>query len=132
LSIKKIINLETKGDLRGSLISLEANKNIPFEIKRVYYIFDNAPGIERGFHAHHNLKQAVICMHGECTFVLDDGKVREDVLLNTKDKALFIEGFIWREIKKISIGAVIVVLASDYYDENDYVRNYEDFKGLAK
>lgn len=132
MSLVKFIDFEIKGDERGSLISLEGNKNVPFDIKRVYYIFDNVAGVQRGFHAHHNLKQVVICMHGECTFVLDNGKVREEVVLNSNNKALYIEDFIWREIKNFSPGAVLVVLASEYYDESDYIRNYEDFKRIVK
>lgn len=132
MSLVKFIDFEIKGDERGSLISLEGNKNVPFDIKRVYYIFDNVAGVERGFHAHHNLKQVVICMHGECTFVLDNGKVREEVVLNSKNKALYIEDFIWREMKNFSPGTVLVVLASEYYDESDYIRNYEDFKRISK
>lgn len=132
MSLVKFIDFEIKGDERGSLISLEGNKNVPFDIKRVYYIFDNLPGVERGFHAHHNLKQVVICMHGECTFVLDNGKVREEVTLNTKNKALYIEDFIWREMKNFSPGAVLVVLASEYYDESDYIRDYEEFKKAVR
>ncbi len=132
MSLAKLIDFKVMGDERGNLISLEGNKNVPFEIKRVYYIFDNIEGVERGFHAHHNLKQVVICMHGECTFILDDGKTREEVLLNSKKEGLFIEGFIWREMKNFSPGAVLVVLASEYYDEKDYIRNYEDFMRLKR
>jgi dTDP-4-dehydrorhamnose 3,5-epimerase-like enzyme len=132
MSIAKFIDFKIYGDERGSLVSLEGNKNVPFDIKRVYYIFDNVKNVERGFHAHHNLKQVVICMHGECTFVLDDGKTREEVVLNSKTHALYIEDFIWREMKNFSVDAVLVVLASDFYDESDYIRNYEEFKRIKK
>ena len=132
MSLAKFIHFEVMGDDRGNLVSLEENRNIPFDIKRVYYIFDNVVGVERGFHAHHNLKQVVICMHGECTFILDDGKTREEVLLNSKKQGLLIEGFIWREMKNFSPGAVLVVLASEHYDEKDYIRNYVDFKKLKE
>lgn len=123
----KVIDFKVMGDDRGNLVSLEGNKNIPFEIKRVYYIFDNAPGVERGFHAHKNLKQVVVCMNGSCTFVLDNGIEREEIVLNDRTKGLLVENFIWREMKNFTPGAVLVVLASEYYDENDYLRKYEDF-----
>ena len=132
MSLVKFIDFKVMGDERGNLISIEGNKNIPFDIKRVYYIFDNIAGVERGFHAHHNLKQVVICMHGSCTFVLDNGKTREEVVLNDKTKGLYIEDFIWREMKDFSPGAVLVVLASELYDEKDYVRNYEEFIRMKK
>ncbi len=130
MSLVKFIDFKVMGDHRGNLISLEGNKNIPFDIKRVYYIFDNIADVERGFHAHHNLKQVVICMHGECTFVLDNGITREEVVLNSKTQGLYIEDFIWREMKAFSPEAVLMVLASEHYDENDYIRNYEEFKRL--
>ncbi len=132
MSLIKYIDFISRGDNRGSLVSIEGNKNIPFDIKRVYYIYDTLPGVQRGFHAHHNLKQVVLCLSGQCTFVLDDGNTREEVVLNSKTKALFIEDFIWREMKDFSKDAVLVVLASDYYDESDYIRNYEDFKRLRR
>ena len=132
MKLVKLIKFDVKGDGRGCLVSVEGNKNIPFDIKRMYYIFNTQPGVERGFHAHHNLKQVVLCLSGECTFVLDNGKVKEEVVLSSKTEALYIEGFIWREMKNFSKDAVLVVLASEYYDEADYIRNYEDFKRLAK
>lgn len=127
-----MIDFKIMGDERGNLISLEGNKNIPFDIKRIYYIFDTLQGVERGFHAHRNLKQVVVCMSGSCTFTLDDGKTREEVVLNNKSQGLFIEGFVWREIKNFSPDAVLVVLASEHYDEKDYIRNYEDFLRMKK
>lgn len=131
MKLGKIIDFKIMGDDRGNLVSLEGNKNIPFDIKRVYYIFDNVAGVERGFHAHKNLKQVVVCLHGSCTFVLDDGKSREEVVLDNKSKGLFVSEFIWREMKNFSPGAVLVVLASEHYDEADYIRNYEDFKKMS-
>lgn len=132
MALSKMIDFKIMGDERGNLISLEGNKNIPFDIKRIYYIFDTLQGVERGFHAHRNLKQVVVCMSGSCTFTLDDGKTREEVVLNNKSQGLFIEGFVWREIKNFSPDAVLVVLASEHYDEKDYIRNYEDFLRMKK
>lgn len=127
-----VIELELIGDKRGSLISLEGNKNIPFDIKRVYYIFDTKDGVERGFHAHINLKQICIAVKGSCTFVLDDGKKREEIKLDNPNQGLFIEGLIWREMKDFSSDCVLVVLASEHYDESDYIRDYDNFLEKVK
>ena len=123
----KLIDWHIFGDKRGKLISLEAKKNIPFEIKRVYYIFDTLPNEERGFHAHKNMEQIIVAMDGACEFVLDDGKTRESVWLNRPDIGLYIGKSMWREMKNFSYGCKLMVLASDYYDENEYIRNYDEF-----
>lgn len=123
----KLLKFQTLGDDRGSLISLEENYNAPFNIQRVYYIFDTKEGVRRGYHAHIDLKQIAICVKGSCKFVLDDGKIREEVLLNTPNQGLLIEGLIWREMYDFSQDCVLVVLASEHYDENDYIRDYQQF-----
>jgi dTDP-4-dehydrorhamnose 3,5-epimerase-like enzyme len=122
-----LLNLEIKGDARGSLISLESQKNIPFEIKRVYYIFGTLPGVSRGFHAHKALEQIIVCISGSCRFVLDDGVKKEEVVLNSPEKSVLIKSMIWREMHDFSTDCIILVLASDYYDEGDYIRDYQDF-----
>jgi len=124
----KIVNFKTLGDERGSLIAIEEGYNAPFDIKRVYYIFDTKEGVERGFHAHINLEQICIAVKGSCTFTLDDGKKREEVKLDNPNEGLYIEGLIWREMKDFSPDCVLVVLASEHYDESDYLRVYEKFK----
>ena len=124
----KLVNFKIMGDERGSLIALEAGYNIPFDIKRVYYIFDTKKGVKRGFHAHIKLKQICIAVKGSCAFVLDDGKKREEIKLDRPDKGLFMEGLIWREMKDFSPDCVLVVLASEHYDESDYIRDYDRFK----
>ena len=123
----EIYNFGIKGDERGSLIAIEQGHNAPFEIKRVYYIFDTKDGVERGFHAHINLKQICIAVKGSCTFVLDDGKKREEIKLTNPNQGLFIEGLIWREMKNFTPDCVLVVLASEHYDESDYIRDYSRF-----
>ena len=123
----ELIKFKIRGDERGSLIAIEGGYDIPFEIKRVYYIFDTKKGVERGFHAHIKLKQICIAVKGSCTFVLDDGKKREEIKLDRPDKGLFIEGLIWREMKDFSPDCVLVVLASEHYDESDYIRDYQKF-----
>ena len=95
------------------MIAIEQGYNTPFEIKRVYYIFDTKLGVERGFHAHINLKQIAIVVKGSCTFVLDNGDKREEIKLDNPNKGLFIEGLIWREMKDFSPDCVLVVLASE-------------------
>ena len=116
------------GDERGKLVSIEANKNISFDIKRVYYIFDTLPDQERGKHAHKNLEQLIIAIDGACQFVLDDGKNRETVWLNRPDVGLYIGKNIWREMRHFSYGCKLMVLASDYYNEDEYIRDYSVFK----
>ena len=123
----QIINFETKGDDRGSLVSLEENKNIPFDVKRVYYIFDTKKDIRRGFHAHKNLKQVLIAVKGSCKIHLDDGYNKENILLDSSNKGLLVKEMIWHEMYDFSSDCVLLVLASDFYDESDYIRNYEDF-----
>ena len=123
----KLINFKTLGDERGSLIAIEQGHNAPFEIKRVYYIFDTKEGVERGFHAHLYLKQIAIAVKGSCTFILDDGGKREEIKLDNPNQGLFIEGLIWREMKNFSSDCVLVVLASEHYDESDYIRDYQNF-----
>lgn len=123
----KIIQLEEHGDDRGTLIALEQMKNVPFEIKRVYYMYDTGSGVRRGFHAHKKLKQMLVCVHGSCKILLDDGKEKIEVLLDLPNKGLLIESHIWREMFDFSNDAVLMVLASELYAESDYIRNYNDF-----
>jgi len=115
------------GDDRGSLVALEARTTVPFNIKRVYYIFGTQQGVARGFHAHHNLKQVAICITGKCRMVLDDGKQRQEVWLDSPTKGLIIGDLVWREMHDFSEDCVLLVLASEHYDENDYIRNYDEF-----
>jgi len=122
-----LLNLDVKGDKRGKLISLESNKNIPFEIKRVYYIFDTLPNESRGMHAHKNLEQIIVAMDGACEFILDDGNKKEKILLNRPDVGLYIGKNIWREMCNFSYGCKLMVLASTFYDEKEYIRNYNEF-----
>ena len=115
------------GDDRGKLIAIEEYKDIPFPVKRVYYIFDTLPGVRRGFHAHLHLQQALICVHGSCKIHLDNGYEQAEVLLDQPDEGLYISNDMWREMYDFSEDAVLMVLASDYYDESDYIRNSEKF-----
>ena len=124
----KFINFDIKDDERGKLIAIEELKNIPFEIKRIYYIFDVKNNIKRGFHAHKNLQQVAICINGSCKFLIDNGKERiEDIILNSPNKGLFIDKMIWREMYDFSEDCILLVIASDYYNEGDYIRDYDEF-----
>ncbi|EFE7681679.1 WxcM-like domain-containing protein, partial [Escherichia coli] len=126
----RLIPLQTHGDDRGSLVALEEGYNIPFQIKRVYYIFNTKKGVMRGFHAHKNLKQVAIAVRGSCKFKLDNGTDSVEVLLNDPAQGLLIESFIWREMYDFSEDCVLMVLADSHYDENDYVRDYNAFLNL--
>lgn len=115
------------GDKRGQLIALEERKDIPFEIMRVYYMYDTVEGISRGFHAHRELEQILVCVHGSCTILLDDGTEREKVRLERPYEGLYVGSGIWREMHDFSPDAVLLVIASLPYDEKDYIRDYEEF-----
>ncbi|MBP1123601.1 MULTISPECIES: FdtA/QdtA family cupin domain-containing protein [Pseudomonas] len=123
------LDFERLGDNRGELIAIEVgvDKIIPFEIKRVYYIYATAPGISRGFHAHRNLKQIAICVSGTCKMVLDNGTVREETIMHSATRGLVIESMVWREMHDFSPDCVLLVLASEHYEESDYIRSYETF-----
>lgn len=127
----KIINFQTLGDDRGSLVALEVGKQIPFDIKRAYYIFDTKPGVRRGFHAHRKLQQVAVCVRGECKFLLDDGTSHVTVLLDQPNKGLYIGSMVWREMYDFTEDCVLLVLADQLYDESDYIRSHADFlRGL--
>jgi dTDP-4-dehydrorhamnose 3,5-epimerase-like enzyme len=128
MSLIKLIEFPPLGDDRGSLVALEAGKTVPFEIKRVYYLFGTQKGVARGFHAHIALKQVAVCVTGRCRMVLDDGKKKEEIWLDSPTKGLIIENMIWREMHDFTSDCVMLVLASEQYDESDYIRNYSDFR----
>lgn len=123
----QIIELPKIADKRGNLTVIENKKNIPFEIKRVYYLYDVPGGAERAGHAHKALKQFLVAMSGSFDVVIDDGYARTIYHLNRAYYGLYICPMVWREIVNFSSGAVCMALASDFYDESDYYRNYEDF-----
>ncbi|WP_370609644.1 FdtA/QdtA family cupin domain-containing protein [Citrobacter portucalensis] len=126
------IPLQVHGDDRGALISLEREKNIPFDIRRVYYIFDTKAGVTRGYHAHLKLKQVAIAVKGSCRFILDDGNERVSVMLDNPTQGLLINSFIWREMTDFSDDCVLMVLADMEYEESDYIRDYSTFKLMVQ
>ena len=131
MSLIKTISLKSLGGERGSLVALEGNKSVPFDIKRVYYIFATKEGVSRGFHAHRNLKQVAVCVTGSCRFVLDNGKQKEEIILDSPLKGLVIGKMIWHEMYDFSGDCVLLLLASEYYDEADYIRDYQKFLKAA-
>ena len=120
------------GDARGMLVAAETPKDIPFPIKRIYYIYDTPADAHRGFHAHKNLKQIMICIHGSCKVLLDDGKEKEIVVLDQPHEGLYISTCLWREMYDFSPDAVLLVLASEVYSEDDYIRSYDEFLAFVK
>ena len=128
----KMYQFPPHGDARGQLIAIEEQKDLPFDIKRVYYIYDTLPGVRRGFHAHRCLEQILLCVHGSCKILLDDGKEKAIVPLNKPNEGLYIANNMWREMFDFSPDAVLMVLASQLYDEADYIRNYEDFLAFVR
>ncbi|MDI1320592.1 MAG: FdtA/QdtA family cupin domain-containing protein [bacterium] len=122
------IKFAPKGDERGWLVALEAQRQVPFDIQRVYYIYGTQPGVRRGKHAHRHLRQLAICLHGSCRFFMDDGRHKQKILLNRNDQGLLIEPMVWHEMDDFSVDCVLLVLASRLYDERDYIRDYASFR----
>lgn len=115
------------GDERGQLIAIEEQKDIPFSIKRVYYMYDTGEGVVRGRHAHKSLEQILVCVHGSCKIRLDNGREKKVVALEKPYEGLYVSNAMWREMYDFSPDAVLMVFASELYDEDDYIRDYEEF-----
>src|SRR5665648_124140 len=129
----RIINFKKIGNNDvGFLIALEGNREVPFNIKRIYYIYNVPKKIKRGFHAHKTLEQVLICMSGSVKIKVDDGNEKNIIELNTPNKGLYIGLGIWREMYDFNQSSVLLVLASEYYDENDHIRDYEEFLKMIK
>ena len=122
-----LIPLQLHGDNRGSLIALENGHNLPFDVKRVYYIYGTKEGIARGFHAHKKLKQMLIAVSGNVTIKCEYNEQKKEYKLSRPDEGLLIEGLVWREMHDFSPDCVLVVLADEYYSESDYIRDYDTF-----
>ena len=126
-----MIKLPVVEDERGNLTAIESNRQVDFEIQRVYYLYDVPGGAERGGHAHRTLRQLIIAVSGSFDVVLDDGHERTSIHLNRANSGLYLAPMIWREIENFSGGSVCLVLASAPYDEEDYMRDYETFRWAA-
>ncbi|SDA43153.1 dTDP-4-dehydrorhamnose 3,5-epimerase [Pseudomonas sp. NFACC15-1] len=127
----QILTLDIIGDSRGSLIALEKSSQIPFEFRRVYYIFGTQPEVSRGFHAHKELRQLAVCVSGKCRMLMDNGVTKEEIWLDSPTKGVLINNLVWREMHDFTSDCVLVVFASHEYDERDYIRNYQEFTNLV-
>ena len=127
----KIIDIPKINNAKGNIGVVE-NDTIPFDVKRVYYLFDVPSGAKRGGHAHKKLKQVILAISGSFDVVLKDGKSKEIITLNRPDKGLLIENNIWRELENFSSGSVCLVLASEEFSEDDYIRSYKDYLSFIK
>lgn len=120
------------GDERGQLVALEQDIDIPFEIKRVYYIYDTKTNVRRGHHSHNTLQEILVCIHGSCKILLDDGREKEIVCMEKPYEGLYVPPKTWLEMYDFTHDAVLLVLASELYSEDDYVRNYDLFLKALK
>lgn len=121
------IQLQQHGDDRGMLISLEKDLNVPFEIRRVYYLFSTKCGVHRGMHAHRNLNQLAVTVRGSVTFLIDDGRGPCEVVLNDPSQGLLLRRMVWREMYDFTEDCVLMVLADQLYDPADYITDYALF-----
>ncbi|MGZ4864709.1 MAG: sugar 3,4-ketoisomerase [Halobacteriota archaeon] len=126
--IGRVIQLPKIEDVRGNLTFIEENRHVPFEIKRVYYLYDVPGGESRGGHAHKQLQQFIIAATGSFDVILDVGSSQERYHLNRSYYGLYIPPMVWRELDNFSSGSVCLVLVSDYFDEEDYIREHDVFK----
>lgn len=129
----KLIDFPVHGDHNGKLVALEKGDDFPFEIKRVYYIWDTVRDAVRGKHAHKSLEQVIVCVRGSCDFIVDDGTERKVFRLNNPAQGLHITSYVWREFTNFSEDCVVMVLASEHYNPDDYIHNYDEFiESLSK
>ena len=131
LADSKLIKAPVVRDSRGNLSSLESNQNIPFEIKRVFFIYDIPGGALREGHAHHKLNQVIFPLSGSFDVVLDDGFHRQKIHMNRPYNGLFVPELLWRELENFSSGATCLVLASEHYDASDYIRSFDEYVSIV-
>ena len=125
--ITKLEEFKVLGDHRGQLVALEANRQIPFDVKRVFYIYGTQEGIPRGNHSHYKTKQFLVAVNGSCKVTLDNGKEKETFDLNKPNLGLFQDALIWGTMHDFSSDCVLMVLADEYYDASDYITDYNKF-----
>lgn len=116
----------------SNLVALEGQKNIPFDVKRVYYIYDLQKASQRGAHAHHKSHQLMVCLKGQCSVLLDNGQKAESIQLTNPNKGLMLYPYMWHEMSNFSTDCVLLVLADTHYNEKDYIRDYDEFMRYAK
>lgn len=127
----KVLDLPKIHNRAGNITPIQANIDVPFDIARVYYLYDVPGGETRGGHAHKNLHQLIIAASGSFDVILDDGKEQKTISLNRPNFGLYVTPYIWRELVNFSSGAVLLVLASIKYDEMDYIREYSEFQRVV-
>lgn len=127
----RLVELPVIHNPQGNLTFIEGAKHVPFDIARVYYLYDVPGGAKRGGHAHRELQQLLVAMSGSLEIVIDDGVERKGIRLNRSYIGLYMPSMIWRELVDFSSGSVCMVLASAPYEESDYIRDYDEFKGAA-
>ena len=130
--ITELQEFKVLGDHRGQLVALEANRQIPFDVKRVFYIYGTQEGVPRGNHSHYKTKQFLVAVNGSCKVTLDNGKEKETFDLNKPNLGLFQDALIWGSMHDFSSDCVLMVLADEYYDASDYITNYDKFLEVVK
>ena len=125
--ITKLEEFKVLGDHRGQLVALEANRQIPFDVKRVFYIYGTQEGVPRGNHSHYKTKQFLVAVNGSCKVTLDNGKEKETFDLNKPNLGRFQDALIWGTMHDFSSDCVLMVLANEYYDASDYITDYDKF-----
>jgi len=123
----KTINFKVMGDERGSLIAFEENHNVPFDIKRVFYIYGTQEDVPRGQHSHHKTKQLLIAVNGGCKVTMNDGKNKKTYVLNKPNVGLFQDALVWGTMHDFTEDCILMVFADTYHEETDYIRDYEQF-----
>ncbi len=123
----QILDLKAYGDERGKLISFQKGVNVPFDVRRIFYIFDTKTGVARGCHANRQSQFLLIPINGSCKVKVDDGKHQEDIVLNNPHQGLYLNKMVWKEMYDFSYNAILLVLANTLYDEKEYIRNYDEF-----
>ena len=132
MSLVRWVDFKPINDSRGEMTVIEAKHDVPFEIKRIYYLTNLSPNLSRGYHAHKKLQQLAVCLVGKCRVLLDNGSKKTWVDLSDKNKAIEIKPMIWHEMHDFSDDCVFLVMANDKYDEDDYIRDYNEFLIKAK
>ena len=127
MTLIQTIDFKIHSDKRGSLVSMDIDTTVPFKVKRVYYIYNNLAALSRGFHAHKKLDQVMIAISGRCKVILDNAIKREEIWLESPYRGLLIKNMTWREMHNFSSDCILLLLASDIYDETDYIRDYKKF-----
>ena len=122
-----LINYKVMGDERGSLIPFEENKNVPFDIKRVFYIYGTQEDVPRGQHSHYKTKQLLVAVNGGCKVTMNDGENKKTYILNKPNVGLFQDALVWGTMHDFTEDCILMVFADTYYDESDYIRKYEEF-----